>query len=169
MFNLQLNAGPSRAALRRAIDALGPAGMTPLHEEIGEYMLRVTEQRFQAGTAPDGTRWAPKSQTTLDRYKALGYGNKPRPLIRSGALAGSVVKFVSQAGALIGSPLIYSGVMQDGAGKGAFGKDRRGRSIPWGRIPARVWLGLSAADDTAIVEIADEHIAAALGPSTGSG
>jgi phage virion morphogenesis protein len=163
MFGIQFNAGASRAALRRAIEALGPAGMRPLYEEIGEHMIRATEQRFQKGTAPDGSRWARKSQTTLERYKALGYGNKPRPLIRSGALAGTILKSVTPGGVLIGSSLIYSGVMQDGAAKGAFGKDRRGRPIPWGRIPPRVWLGLSAEDDAAIVEIAEEHIGRALG------
>ncbi len=162
MFNVQFNAGQSRAALRRAIDALGQAGMRPVYEEIGEYMIRATEQRFQKGVAPDGTKWAPKSKATFERYKALGYGNRPRPLIRSGALSGTVQKFVSPGAVLIGSSLIYSGVMQNGAAKGAFGKTSRGGPIPWGRIPARVWLGLSAADDTAIVEIADEHIAAAL-------
>lgn len=162
MFNLQFNAGQSRAALRRAIDALSQGGMQPLYEEIGEYMIRASEQRFQQGAAPDGSKWAPKSKTTLDRYKRLGYGSKLRPLIRSGALAGTIQKFVSPGGVLIGSSLIYSGVMQYGAAQGAFGKNARGRPIPWGRIPARVWLGLSAADDAAIVALADEHIAAAL-------
>lgn len=166
MFNVQFNAGQSREALRRAAEALGQAGMRPAYEEIGEYMIRATEQRFQQGVAPDGTKWAAKRPATLERYKRLGYGSKPRPLIRSGALAGTVQKFVSPGGVLIGSSLIYSGVMQDGAARGAFGKNARGRPIPWGRIPARVWLGLSAADDAAIVAIADEHVAAALGSQT---
>ena len=53
--------------------------------------------------------------------------------------------------------------MQEGAAKGAFGNDKRGRPVPWGRIPARVWLGISAADETAIVEIAEEYLAGELG------
>lgn len=163
-FNVQFNAGLSRDALIVAKAALTDAGMQPLYREIGEYMIDATKQRFLRGEAPDGSKWAPKSAATLDRYKRMGYGNLTRPLIGPGkALSRQIVQVVSANGVLIGSNQIYSGVMQDGAAKGAFGNDSRGRPIPWGRIPARVWLGMSKADDAAVVEIAEEHIAAALG------
>lgn len=137
MFNIQFNAGASRAAIRKAIGLL--ADMTPVYRDIGEYMVEATRKRFVAGTAPDGTRWAPKSAATLDRYRKLGYGNLSRPLIGPGkALSRQIRQFVSKDGVVIGSPLIYSGVMQDGAAQGAFGTNARGRPIPWGRIPARV-------------------------------
>lgn len=167
MYSIQFNAGASRGKLIDAKALLGD--LTPVYRDVGEYMTEATRKRFVQGVAPDGTRWAPKSATTLDRYKRLGYGNLKRPLIGPGRrLSREIQSFVSKGGVLIGSSLIYSGVMQDGAAQGAFGKDRRGRPIPWGRIPARVWLGLSAADDAAIVDIADEHLERALGPSTGS-
>lgn len=161
MFGTQFNAGASREAIRKAIGQL--EDMTPLYRDVVEYMIEATRSRFRTGTAPDGTKWAPKKASTLARYKRLGYGDLRRPLIGPGrALSRQVIGSANRAGAVIGSALIYSGVMQDGASKGAFGKDRRGRPIPWGNIPARVWLGLSPADDQAIVEIADDYLAPTL-------
>lgn len=161
MFNVQFNAGRSRAAIRAAIDGLDDP--TPMYQDIGEYMVEATRKRFVAGVGPDGTAWTPKSQDTLDRYKQLGYGALRKPLIGPGKrLSREIQHFVSKGGVVIGSALIYSGVMQDGAAKGAFGTDARGRPIPWGRIPARPWLGIAEADEAAIVEIADEYTEAKL-------
>ncbi len=164
MIGVQFNAGKTRQALREAIDQL--QDMTPVYEDIGEYMIEATRERFRTGTAPDGTKWAPKSEATLARYKRLGYGTLGKPLIGPlRALSTQILKFVSRDGVVIGSALIYSRVMQDGAAKGAFGNDARGHPIPWGRIPARQWLGISAQDATNIVEIVEEHLGRPLGAS----
>lgn len=163
-FNVQFNAGASRAALGFAKEALTEAGMQPLYTDIGAYMVEETKQRFLRGEAPDGSKWPAKSATTLERYKRMGYGNLNRPLIGPGkALSRQIVQVVSANGVLIGSNQIYAQVMQDGAAKGAFGSDKRGRPIPWGRIPARTWLGMSKANDAAIVDMAEEHVLRALG------
>lgn len=162
MIGITFNAETSQAALRRAADLLDD--MTPVYRDIGEYLIEATRKRFLSGTAPDGTAWAAKSQATLDRYRRLGYGNLGRPLIGpSKSLSRQILQFVSRDGVTVGSNLIYSRVMQEGAAKGAFGSDSKGRPIPWGRIPARTWLGLSEADELAIVDIAEEHIEARLG------
>lgn len=159
---VEFNTSAVSEAIRKAMDQLDD--MTPLFQRVTEYMIEETRERFVTGTAPDGSKWAPKKQSTLDRYKRLGYGNLPKTLIGPGKrLSREVVGAASRSGAVIGSALIYSRVMQEGAAKGAFGSDRRGRPIPWGRIPARVWLGVSAANETAIVEIADEYVDRALG------
>lgn len=161
-FNVQFNAGLSREALRRASDAL--EDMTPIYKDVGEYMVEATRKRFLAGEAPDGSKWAPKSAATLERYRRLGYGSLTRPLIGpSKSLSRQILQFVSGEGVTIGSNLIYSQVMQDGAAKGAFGRTSRGAPIPWGRIPARTWLGISKDDETAIIDIAEEHVEKALG------
>jgi phage gpG-like protein len=166
MITTEFNTTAASEAIRNAMAQLKDA--TPLFQRISEYMIEETRERFVTGTAPDGTKWAPKKQSTLDRYKRLGYGNLPKTLIGPGKrLSREVVGAASRSGAVIGSALIYSRVMQEGAAKGAFGSDRRGRSIPWGRIPARVWLGISAADETAIIEIADEYVARSLGEPAG--
>lgn len=161
MFGVQFNAGRSRQAIREAMAQLDD--MTPIFTDIGEYMLDATRQRFAKGVAPDGTPWAPKRASTLERYRRLGYGALTRPLIGPGkALSRQIQHFVSKDGVVIGSSLIYSEVQQSGAARGAFGTDRRGRPIPWGTIVARQWLGISRDDETAIVAIVDEHLAAAL-------
>ena len=140
--------------------------MTPVYEDIGEYMVGATKDRFQTGTAPDGSKWAPKSEATLARYKRLGYGNLSKALKGpSGRLSNEILRFVSRDGVVIGSSLIYSRVMQDGAAKGEFGNDARGNPIPWGRIPARRWLGISAEDATNIVDIVEEHLGRTLDAS----
>ena len=158
MLTVEFNGEASRKAIRAAIEQL--QDMTALYQDIGEYMIAATRQRFVTGQDPEGKAWAPKSQGTLDRYKAMGYGNLSRPLIGPGkALSRQIVMFVAREGVVIGSSLIYAGVMQRGAAKGAFGTDSRGNSLPWGTIPARRWLGISAADESAIVEIVEEALA----------
>lgn len=162
MFNVQFNVGPSRDAIRAALGQLDDP--TPMYRQIGEYLVEATRQRFIRGEAPDGTKWAPKRTSTLERYKRLGYGNRLRPLIGPGQrLSREIVSNASKNGAMIGSALIYSGVMQDGAAKGAFGRDSRGRPLPWGNIPARTWLGIGTEDGDRIVTIADAFLAAATG------
>jgi len=157
MIGVQFNVGETREALREAIALL--QDMTPVYEDVGEYMTEKTRQRFITGKAPDGTAWAPKSEATLARYKRLGYGNLRKPLIGPlKALSRQIVTFVSKDGVVIGSNQIYARVMQDGAAKGAFGTDSRGNPLPWGRIPAREWLGISPAEGGDIVEIVEEHL-----------
>ena len=162
-FNVQFNAGETRAALQRAIAAMEDA--TPLFEDIGEYMVDATRQRFIQGVGPDGKAWAPKKQSTLDRYRARGYGGQSltRTLYLIGRLRREIQRIVGRDSVVIGSSLIYAGVMQSGAAKGAFGSDSRGRPIPWGNIPARPWLGISTDDAKAIIEIADDFLAQQLG------
>lgn len=140
------------------------ADMTPVHLEIGEYMVTATRDRFRTSTAPDGSRWQAKSAATLARYLAAGDGNKTKPLVKSGRLGQEIAMLASRDEVEVGSALEYSGVMQDGAEKGAFGSDSKGRPLPWGRIPARVWLGLSDSDERSILDIVDSRF---LGPAVG--
>lgn len=162
MFGIQFNIGPSRQKLAAAAALFDD--MTPIFRDVAEYLVEATKKRFVSGTAPDGKAWPAKRQSTLDRYKRLGYGNLTRPLIGpSKSLSTQIQRLVTKNSATIGSNMIYSEVMQSGAAKGAFGTNAKGRPIPWGRIPARTWLGLSDADNAAIVDIADEHMEKHLG------
>lgn len=63
----------------------------------------------------------------------------------------------------VGSSLEYAATQQFGAKKGAFGKTKKGRDIPWGDIPARPFLGLSAKDKQDVLAILNEHLAKAMG------
>lgn len=162
MIKITFNASAAIARLDQARAVL--TDMTPVNRDIGEYMIKATRDRFPAGTAPDGTRWRQKSPTTLANYLRRGDGPRPNPLIGpSGRLGREIALLVTRDAAEIGSALEYSAVMQEGAAKGAFGRTRRGGPIPWGDIPARVWLGISAKDESTIIEIVDEHLAEAVG------
>lgn len=165
MISVSFNGNASTNAIRDAIAQIDD--MTPIFRDISEYMTEATRQRFIQGKAPDGTAWAKKQSSTLERYKSLGYGNLKQPLIGPGKrLSKDVVGQATRSGAVIGSALIYSRVMQDGAEKGAFGTSHSGRFTPWGRIPARVWLGISIDDERTIVGIAEDHLSDALGHET---
>ena len=161
MIKLEFNASAVFDRLDQARASLDD--MTPIFDRIAEYMVPATKKRFVSSTAPDGTRWRKKSPTTLAAYLARGDGNRPKPLIGpSGRLGKEIAQLVTRDSAEIGSALEYSGVMQDGAKKGAFGKGRNGRPVPWGDIPARVWLGISADDEKNILDIVDEHVGEAI-------
>lgn len=165
MWKIDFKSAPITDALGRARDVL--TDMTPIFTDVREYVIEITRQHFVDGKGPDGSAWAPKKPSTLARYEKLGYGNLDRVLIGPGkALSRQIVGEATANSAVVGSALIYSGVMQNGAEKGAFGTDSRGRSIPWGRIAAREWLYLVPANEAEIVAIAEEHVAERLGDSS---
>lgn len=155
--------------------------MTPLMKQIGEALIDSTKQRFATSTAPDGSRWAPNSQTTIERYlgtrsarvfnkkdgRLSAYGVAAvlgkKPLIgETGRLRSEFSVEVSANQVAIGSGLIYSAVQQFGASQGAFGRNRRGSPIPWGTIPPRPFLGVSAQDRTTVIGLIEKY----LTPST---
>lgn len=158
MFRIDFNATALDAAIAETKARL--TDMLPLFQDMGEYLIGSTRERFRQGVAPDGAKWLPKSAVTLARYKARGDGVRPDPLIgASRRLSTEILAYAQKASVEVGSNLEYSGVMQAGARQGAFGRDGRNHPIPWGNIPARPWLGLSDRDEVALVEIADEYVA----------
>lgn len=162
MFRLDFNSAAIFDQLDKARAAFDD--LTPVHSDIATHMVKATRGRFVSSTAPDGTRWRDKRPATLAAYLARGDGKRPKPLIGpSGRLGREIAKFATRESAEIGSALEYSGVMQDGAKKGAFGIGRNKRPVPWGDIPARVWLGISAEDEKNILDIVDEFMDVAIG------
>lgn len=161
MIAVKFNNEAMLASLRGLRSRL--ADMTPVYRDIGEYMVKATRDRFVSGTDPDGKAWAPKKQSTIDRYRANGDGELLSPLIGpSRRLGREIFPIVSRSGVQIGSALIQAAVMQFGAAKGAFGTTSRGQSIPWGTIPARAYLGISPADETNILDIVAEWLEGAI-------
>lgn len=184
MLRIDFNSGPVDAALARTEAALEDP--TPMHQDIGEYMIAATRVRFQRSQAPDGTKWLPKKATTLKRYVARGDGNRPNPLIGvSQRLSQEILSFASRDEVEIGSNLEYAAIHQFGGvinhpggtpyfidsetGLASFvKKDSPGaaklpRTAPHAiPIPKRVWLGVSDKDEAAIVAIADEYLAGAI-------
>lgn len=152
------------AALTRLSAAL--SDMTPVMQEIGEIMIDSTKQRFPQGIAPDGSRWAPKSQTTLNRYGARSSNRIDiRPLFGpSGALSSQIFYEAAPDSVAWGSPMIYAAPQQFGAAQGAFGRTSRNGPIPWGNIPARPFLGVSAEDQTNILDAIAEALTRSAAP-----
>lgn len=148
-------------AVKKALARLkaGAGNMLPAFRDIGEFLIASTRARFKQGAAPDGSAWRPKSQTTIDAYRARGDGVLTRPLIGPTKRLSSEISYRARGdGVSVGSSLIYAAVQQFGAAKGAFGKSPRGAPIPWGRIPARPYLGLSRDDERNVVEIIEDHL-----------
>lgn len=159
-IRIEIDDDAARAALERLAELGG--NLRPAMEDIGELLIVRTRERFAASTGPDGTPWAPKSPVTLERYRARRV-NAPKPLIgESRRLSSEIHKRVGDNEVSVGSALIYAAVQQLGAARGAFGRTARGAPIPWGRIPARPFLGLSTQDRADIVDILVEHLEGAL-------
>lgn len=150
-------------ALFAALDA-ALTDMTPVMNDLGELLTTSTKERFPTGTAPDGTKWASKSQTTLNRYGAKKSNRVDvRPLFGpTGLLSQQIFSETSATEVSWGSNLIYSAVMQFGAGKGAFGSMANGSPIPWGNIPARPFIGVSAKDEANIIISLEDWLMSAL-------
>lgn len=142
----------------------------PALADIGEYLVASTRRRFGEGRAPDGTPWAPNSPVTVMRYlsrfsgarskrggltkKGAAMAGAKRPLIgETRRLSSEIAYQLIPGGVEVGSSLEYAATQQLGARRGEFGRTRRGAPIPWGDIPPRPFLGISAADRTAILDI----------------
>ncbi|MCC7346000.1 MAG: phage virion morphogenesis protein [Variibacter sp.] len=163
MIRIRANIGEALAGLRRLQAVLGD--LTSVMQDIGEYLVDATRRRFGAGRSPDGVPWAPKSPVTMEAARRRGDKTDSRPLIGVARRLSREIHYrASSTQVEVGSSLIYAAVQQLGAAKGQFGRDRRKHPIPWGRIPARPFLGLSERDQTAIGEIVTEALVRAAGP-----
>lgn len=144
------------AEVRRALDRLRAAGadLRPALEDIGEYLLRTTRERFVDQKDPDGAPWAPLAPATVARKKR----NAGKILTRDGYLRGGLAYRADSDSVVVGSPSVYAGTHQFGAERGAFGVTSRGSPIPWGDVPARPFLGLSDADEREVVDIILDYL-----------
>ena len=149
------------AEVLKAVNRLVAAGkdLAPAMRDIGEHLLNTTRQRFTDEEGPDGTPWAPLTETTRQRKGR----NVDKILTESGALRGHGLVYQARRDRVeVGSPLIYAGTHQFGAARGAFGSTAKGAPIPWGDIPARPFLGVSDDDEAAILRIVTEHLESGL-------
>lgn len=171
VIRIRLDDAEINRKLGLLVDAMDD--MTPVMQEIGEYGVASTRDRFGTGLAPDGIPWAPKSETTIETYKRRGDRVDYRPLFGPSGRLSTEISYVAQPMSVEwGSSLIYAAAMQFGAAQGQFGartgrtkpSEKRQKSqdyffpIPWGNIPARPFLGLSDADRSAIIDIVTEWL-----------
>lgn len=164
MFSVELKADTITSGLVRLGTQMGD--MSPVMNQIGEYLVMSTKERFKKGVSPEGAKWAPKSPTTLARYGARKSNRVDiRPLFGpSGMLSSQIFHESTRDQTAVGSNLVYAAVMQFGAAKRQFGEMANGSPIPWGNIPARPFLGISTEDEANILALIADFMTPATGP-----
>lgn len=156
-FSFQLDASRAKAAfgaLRQISDDL-----TPVLEDIGMELETSTVDRFDTNVAPDGTPWKPSLRATT---------RGGRTLVQDGVLRDGVHYELDGPTAVVvgagGAAGAYAGIHQVGGRISAKGGALRFQlatgafaTVKAVNIPARPYLGVSAQDETAIVDIAVDH------------
>lgn len=128
-------------ALEGLTELLGRiADPEPAFAELGEHLLISTRERFDAQQAPDGTPWAPLSP----RYAARKPKNEDKILVLDGFLLDLMRYQADASGLAFGTDRVYGAAHQ-------FGR-------PEINLPAREFLGLSADDAEAAVEIFTDYV-----------
>ena len=154
------------AALNRLAERVRDAG--PAMREIAGHLEDVPHQALEDQASPAGDPWAQLKESTQAQREKRGYGAKKPILERRGDLLGGIASRSTATAAYATSGAVYSRVHQFGARKGEFGtatglgfslNDRgkaasrgSGRPLPWGDIPARPFMGISAEARAAIIE-----------------
>ena len=161
-LEVELDTTEVRQAFNRLLKSTRDTG--PLMKNIGEMLLNSTRDRFRNEQDPDGKAWEPLSEVTKGRKK-----NVDKVLTERGHLSGSINYRSGDGFIEIGSTRIYAGTHQFGASRGALGtgsfKTRAGTfPVPWGDIPARPFLGLSAGDRLAINNAVADYLERQLPP-----
>lgn len=156
MFTVEIKDEAVTAALMRASVALD--NMEPLFWDIGEILMKSTLKRFETSTAPDGSKWKPKSQTTLNKAGARKSNRVDvRPLFGPSGMLHSQIFYSAQADQVeITSNRPYAAMMQFGGTKAQF-------PHLWGNIPARPFLGISEDDRVNITGQIADYLSGALG------
>lgn len=151
-----------RAALRDW-RALGRNPM-PMMRAVGTRLVSNTQDRFDAGTDPQGQAWAPLSAAYAGLKRGPGV---LREAGMRGGLQGSITFEVAAGGAevAVGSNKIYAAIHQ-------FGGTIRAKNAPFLRfrtvagwaavrsvtIPARPFLGLSRTDEEDIFDAVESFL-----------
>lgn len=127
----------------------------PALRSIGEALQRTTQERFGQGQkqAPDGTPWARNSPVTIARK------GRDNPLYQRGNLQNTIrYQLRGATGVEVGTNLIYGAAHQFGMPKGYAGRNKRGAPLPWGNVPARPYLGLSADDEAETLRLLRHYL-----------
>lgn len=139
-MSLQIDSTALTAALSHAASQL--THTKPLMQRLSVSLLSATEDNFAAQGRPS---WAGLSPVTLARRR--NGGGLVRTLEDTGNLAGSVSSWHSDTEAAVGSNSRYATTHQFGAEQGGFGRTAKNGPIPWGDIPARPFLPMTAAGE----------------------
>lgn len=134
-------------ALNRLLKQSGD--LSPALEDIGEYLVESTKQRFVDQQAPDGEPWEELSPTTLSRKKS--------GLKILGGESGSLKDNLNYQ--LQGNSALEVGSNEEYAAMHQFGGVTSSRSMfPNQEIPARPFLGVAPFEQTEILAILRDHL-----------
>ena len=143
-ITIDTNTQGVQAVIDEAVNRL--SDLTPVMASIGEYMVGRTRERFDSSTAPDGRKWAPLAQATIDakrRRQSSGTTKTGRSRARTNASPEDILKDTfllrdtiayqpTASSVAIGTPQKYGVHHQYGA--------------PRRNIPARPFLGVNDED-----------------------
>ena len=149
-------------ALRRSQD------LTPAMRKVSGVLASAVDDAFELMRDPlTLNRWPDLTATTKSlrrqprsrRGRTIPSSGPPyRILIDTAILVNSFTTEHGKDFALVGTNVKYAPTHQYGAAKGKFGSDRYGRSIPWGNVPARPFLGVTEDDLEEIRDILRRYI-----------
>jgi phage gpG-like protein len=153
-------------------------------EGIGDHLRNKTQDRFESGTAPDGSKWPPS-------LRALATGSKT--LIKSGNLKNFINVNASATGVEVGTNVEYAAIHQFGFDGSITRKARTqvfhfkldkksGKSLGFAtkkkanyavkskiaehqahlKMPARPFLGIDDEDTAGILNIASTYVVGGL-------
>lgn len=179
-IKVDLEKDEARLGLRALLDRMDDR--RPFFAAVGERMVGSSKDRFRAENAPDGTAWKPLRPATIKARQNRGR-SAIKILRERGYLAGSInydataeqvsigsaveTAAIHQLGGTINKPAraakIYRKLERDGSIGRRFVKKRLKQkvetdvTIPAHKIiiPARPYLGLTAADEAGIREDAE--------------
>lgn len=168
----------AREALR---DLLGRMdNLKPFYAAVGERILSSTKDRFETQSDPTGAAWAPLAPRTIKQRQKRG--QLPLTILRSNSkgrsgssLAGSINYIATADDVRVGSPKVQAAILQLGgtiqkkaSSRVMAGRRFAKRGTEGGKevsikahsitIPARPYIGISAADEEGILEDAEDWL-----------
>lgn len=153
MIGVDINDQEARDLINELKRRMG--NLTPVMEAVGQIIQSGTQQRFVDQRGPDGSPWDALSPVTLARRRKAGRG--AQILRDTGRLMNSISYKVTGDSVKVFTNVIYAGTQQLGARQGAY---RASPPVPWGNIPARPFLGYSADDNAAVIEVLQGYLQA---------
>ncbi|MCL2790113.1 MAG: phage virion morphogenesis protein [Desulfobulbus sp.] len=145
--------------------------MASVFKNIGEHLLRSTQQRFHDQVDPDDRPWQALQASTVAAKAARGHS--PSILRARGYLADLIRYQADDSGVRIGTNMVYGGIHQFGKKTSPHViRPRNKKALSWpgarnpvrsvnhpgSNIPARPFLGISRQDKDRILEIIADHL-----------
>jgi len=145
-YKLIVDDAGMRANLDRLMNRM--ANRQGFFKNVGEHLLNSVHDNFETERAPDGMPWQPLSPVTITARQR--HSDTPLSILRvTGGLVGSINYAADNDAVRVGTAKVYAAIHHFGGQAGRGGKVT---------IPARPYLGMSADDQEAIVELAEDWL-----------